>query len=59
VFKKEKPQPQPFYLSNFNAELAALINRAIAARIHLVDIDHCMEDRLADVRFRHAQRPVI
>jgi hypothetical protein len=58
-FKKDKPQQQPFYLNDFNAELAALVAKAIAARIHLVDIRHALNDRMMAVDFQYAQRPVI
>jgi hypothetical protein len=57
-FKKDKPQPQSFNLAQFTDDLAALVQKAIAARIHLVDIDHCLEDRLTAVRFQYAQRSI-
>jgi hypothetical protein len=60
MFKKEKPQPQPpFNLAQFNDELAALVARAIASRVHLIDIRNALDDRMQAVEFVHAQRPVI
>jgi hypothetical protein len=59
MFKTKDKQPQPFNLAQFNTELSALVDRAIAARVHLVDVDHSLEDQLTRVRFRHAQRPVV
>jgi hypothetical protein len=60
MFKKEKPQPQPpFNLAQFSTELSALVDRAIAARVHLVDIRNALDDRMQAVDFRWAQRAVI
>lgn len=56
---KRKPEPQPLSLREFSDQLAALVDRAIAARIHLVDIRNALDDRLQAVEFKHAQRPII
>jgi hypothetical protein len=59
MFNKRKQEPRPFYLNDFNAELAALVAKAIAARIHLVDIRNALDDRMMAVDFQYGQRPVI
>jgi hypothetical protein len=59
LFKTNKPQPQPFYLADFNSELAALIAKAIGARIHLVDIRNALDNKIQAVDFQYAQRSVI
>jgi hypothetical protein len=56
---KRKPEPQPLSLREFSDQLAALVDKAIGSRIHLVDIRNSLEDRLQAVEFRWAQRPVI
>jgi hypothetical protein len=58
-FKKDKSQQQPFHLNDFKRELTRLVDRAIAARIHLVDIRNSLENKKQQVDFLHAQRPVI
>jgi hypothetical protein len=56
---KRKPEPQPLSLREFSDQLAALVAKAIASRIHLVDISNSLANRKQDVDFRHAQRPII
>jgi hypothetical protein len=46
-------------LREFSDQLAALVDKAIRSRIHLVDISNSLDARKQDVDFRHAQRPVI
>jgi hypothetical protein len=58
MFNKRKQEFQ-LSLNQFNAELAALVARAIASRIHLVDIRNSLDARKQDVDFRWAQRPVV
>jgi hypothetical protein len=59
MFDKRKQESQPYYRNDFNAELAALVAKAIAAHIHLIDIRNTLNDRMMAVDFLYAQRPVI
>jgi hypothetical protein len=59
IMFKRKPETQQLSLNQFNAELAALVDRAIAARVHLVDIRNALDDQMQAVDFKWAQRAVI
>ena len=56
---KRKPEPQPLSLREFSDQLAALVDKAIGSRIHLIDIRNALDTRIQAVEFIYAQRPVI
>jgi hypothetical protein len=58
IMFKRKPETQQLSLNQFNAELAALVDRAIGSRIHLIDIRNSLDNKIQAVEFQYAQRPV-